>query len=341
VELTFRTRAYRLRAPLLSAWGALERRELVEVELRDGDGRVGRGEAAPLEPYDGVPLPAVLAALDAYTAVMRVLPDHVPREDVLDACHAERPLPQALAAVDLALWDLEGKRAGHAAAHLIAAGAARSVPVNAVIAAADRAGAAEEAARATLRGFRCLKLKVGVGDDAGRLAAVRAAVGPDVALRVDANGAWRTADEALANLDKLAPAGIELCEEPVHGAEELAAVAERSPVAVAADESAGAVLEAGGGIDAVCLKVARCGGITGVLRDGARARDARMRVYVSSAFDGPAGIAGGLHAAAALAASGQVLACGLATLDALERAPRFPLRDGEMPLPDGDGLGEW
>ena len=78
-------------------------------------------------------------------------------------------------------------------------------------------------------GFRCVKVKVGIGDDAGRLAAVRAAVGPDVLIRVDANGAWATPEEALANLRALAPVGLELCEEPMHGVEALRAVA--APVA--------------------------------------------------------------------------------------------------------------
>src|ERR687895_247889 len=85
-------------------------------------------------------------------------------------------------------------RAGRATrrpvAHLLAAGAASLVEVNATIGAEDRAQAAAEAAAAARAGFGCVKVKVGVGDDAGRLAAVRAAAGPRVAIRVDANGAW-------------------------------------------------------------------------------------------------------------------------------------------------------
>ena len=66
------------------------------------------------------------------------------------------------------------------------------------------------------RGLRCVKVKVGVGDDAGRVAAVRAAAGPEMELRLDANGAWEV-DEAVAAIEALAPAGLELVEEPVHG----------------------------------------------------------------------------------------------------------------------------
>ena len=93
------------------------------------------------------------------------------------------------------------------------------------------------AAAAVREGFRCVKVKVGIGDDAGRLAAVRAAVGPDVLIRVDANGAWETPEEALANLRALAPVGLELCEEPIHGVEALRAVARESPVRIAMDET--------------------------------------------------------------------------------------------------------
>ena len=69
--LTVRTVRLRLRAPLRAAWGSLHERELVQVRLLFSDSDFGDGEAAPLEPYDGVPLAAVLAALDAYAAVLR------------------------------------------------------------------------------------------------------------------------------------------------------------------------------------------------------------------------------------------------------------------------------
>ncbi len=142
--------------------------------------------------------------------------------ELLAACAAERDLPEALAAIDLALWDRAGRRAGRPVAQLLAEDAASSVAVNATLGADDRAGAAAQAAAAARAGFGCVKVKVGIGDDAGRVAAVRAAVGPDVALRVDANGAWSNAHEALANLRALVPAGLEYAEEPVHGVDALA-----------------------------------------------------------------------------------------------------------------------
>jgi L-alanine-DL-glutamate epimerase-like enolase superfamily enzyme len=322
----------RLREPLVAAWGSLSERELVRVRLSVADGW-GEGEAAPLEPYDGVSMAAVLAALDAYAQVIAGDP-----EELLDACRAERDLPQAMAAIDLALWDLAGRRSGRPVAEVLG-GDVAPVPVNALVGAEDRAGAARAAAAFVAAGYRCLKVKVGVGDDAGRLAAVRAAVGPDVAIRADANGAWTSVREALANLRALAPVGLELCEEPVHGVEAFHELRAESPVPIAMDETAAApgAVESGAA-DAVCLKISRCGGIGGVLRDAAAARAAGSAVYLASTFDGPVGVAAGLHAAAALLSTGGLLPCGLATLGAFAAfdAPR-PVDGGLVP-PSGPGI---
>lgn len=329
-----------LRAPFVTSWGELREREVLRVRLAWSDDDFGVGEAAPLEPYDGVSLGAVGAALDAYGELLRGADPGAGHAELLAACAAERDLPQALAAIDLALWDRAGRRAGRPVAHLLAAGAAARVPVNATLGAEDRAGAAAQAAEAARTGFGCVKVKVGIGDDAGRLAAVRAAAGPEMAIRIDANGAWSTPHEAVANLRVLAPTGLEYAEEPVHGADALAAVRAARVVPVAMDETAaepGAV--ASGAVDAVCLKVARCGGITGLMRDARAARDAGSEVYVASSFDGPVGVAAGVHAAAALAASGPLPWCGLATLGVFEGLEGvLPVRGGAIAVPDGPGL---
>jgi L-alanine-DL-glutamate epimerase-like enolase superfamily enzyme len=328
-----------LRAPLRTAWGELRERELLRVELEAGDGLVGVGEAAPLEPYDGVPMAAVRAALDAYGRALEPLELTDPKlfGEALDLCRAERDLPPALAAIDLALWDLAGRRAGRPVAELLHRRPLAAVPVNATIGAEDRATAAAEAAAAVAAGFRCVKVKVGIGDDGGRVAAVRAAVGPATLIRVDANGAWSSPEEALANLRLLVPIGIELAEEPVHGVEALRAVRAGSPIPVAMDETHA---PSSGAADAVCLKISRSGGITGLLDDAAAVQKAGSVVYVASSFDGPTGIAAGLHAAAALGAGAPLPHCGLATLRAFAGADPLPAEAGLIAVPDGPGLGQ-
>ncbi len=323
----------RLRAPFVSARATVDDRPLLLLSLTDGDGVTGYGEAAPLE----VPLDDVRAALEDCRPILGAADQATPAAELLAACERVAVLPQALAAVDLALWDQAGRRAGQPVWRLLRAPSGDPVAVNATVAAPDRAGAATSAAAARAAGFGALKLKVGTGDDAGRLAAVRAAAGPRMAIRLDANGVW-SVPEALATLRALEPAGIELCEEPVTGLDELERVSAEASVAVALDESAAlpGALERRVA-DAVCLKIVRYGGITGVLEAARRARHSGYDVYLASMLDGPLGIAAALHAAAALRPR---RACGLATLGFFEPPDPLPARDGLIALPRGTGLGD-
>lgn len=286
----------RLRAPLRAAWGTVEQRELLRVRVRDEQGRAGIGEAGAMPGFDEVTEEQARAA-----------------------------------ALDVARWDLRGKRAGRPVASLLADSPLAAVPVNALV--DDH----REAAAALAAGFRCVKVKVGLGDDPARVAAVRAAVGPEVAIRLDANGAW-SVEEAVRALAALAHAGIELCEEPVHGVEELQAVRAAVAVPVAMDETAsrpGAV--ASGAADAVCLRIGAQGGISGLLEAAAAARAAGSDVYLASTLDGPAGVAGAVHAAAAL---GVKRPCGLATLGRFaELDDPLPPREGCIAVPSAPGLG--
>ena len=240
----------------------------------------------------------------------------------------------------MALWDRAGQIRGLPLAELISDDPAPTVPVNATLTALDRAGVAEQTARAVAAGFDCVKLKVGVGDDAGRVAAARAAGGPELALRLDANGAWDV-EQAVRMIDALAPAGLELVEEPVHGLQRVREVRERVAVRVAIDETAAEHGALGAGVaDAVCLKISRCGGISGLIVAATLVRASGAEPYVASSYDGPLGIAAAVHAAAALASRGPVPCCGLATLQLFEELDDLlPVHDGRIAVPDRAGLG--
>jgi L-Ala-D/L-Glu epimerase len=328
----------RLRAPFSSAWGSISDRRLVTVRLEDADGHVGLGEAAPLPDYHGVNVEDVFEALEAARVILTEASGVAPARDRLAEWSQMAVFP-AVAALDMALWDLEGNRAARPVWELLGASAAEPVEVNYTIAAADRAGAASEAAQARAAGFRCVKAKVGIGDDAGRLAAIRAVLGPGLSIRLDANGAW-SVDEAVAALRALAPVGIELCEEPVRGLAQTRAVAQAVPdVPIALDETASAA----GALEervcqAVCLKVAGCGGITGLLDAARRARAAGYEVYLASTLDGPLGIAAALHTAAAVRPD---RFCGLATLGLFaDREDPLSASGGRIAMPSGPGLGD-
>jgi len=339
MKLVMRRHALRLLPPFQSSYGTVSERELLVVSLTDDDGVTGYGEAAPLQPYDGVSVERVERALERYRPIVERSQGSNGAE-IVDACRRADDLPEAFAAIDLALWDRAGRRAGRPVASLLTDAPVAHVPVNATLSAVDRAGAAEQAARAVELGFQCLKVKVGTGDDAGRVAAVRAAAGPHTALRVDANGAW-SVEEAVRSIDALSPSGRELVEEPVHGLAGVREVRERVAVRVAIDETAaehGALTA--GVADAVCLKISRCGGISGLLAAAALVRASGAEAYVASTLDGPLGVAAGVHAAAALASRGPLPACGLATLGMLEGLEDvLAPAGGQIRVPDGPGLG--
>ena len=233
-----------------------------------------------------------------------------------------------------------GTEGGPSGGRLLSDRHAPSVAVNATIAATDRNAAAEQAAKAVGEGYACLKLKVGIGDDAGRVAAVRAAAGPGASLRLDANGAWDV-EQAVRTIEALAPAGLELVEEPVHGLVGMREVRERVPVRIAIDETASERGALGGGVaDAVCLKISRCGGIGALVAAAALVRASGAEVYLASTLDGPLGVAAALHAAAALASRGPLPHCGLATLSLFEGIENpLPARGGAIAVPLGPGLG--
>lgn len=335
MQVRISERSLRFKVPLRTAFGELCERPLLELDLI-GDDVTGCGEAAPLEAYDGVSIEAARAALEAYRPVLEQA-ETMPGSAVVDLCREIDPLPQALAAVDLALWDRAGKREGKPVSRLLTDDPAETVEVNATIGAVDPVAAADAAARHVREGIRTLKIKVAAGDDGRRVAAVRAAAGPTVRLRLDANGGWTVA-EAVRAVELLSPAGLELVEEPVHGIDALRDVRERVATRIAMDETAAEPGALGSGAaDAVCLKVSRAGGISALLAQAAYVRASGSEPYLASTFDGPRGIAAALHCQAALRCD---LAAGLATLGWFSGFEhQFPIEDGHIVVPSAPGLG--
>jgi o-succinylbenzoate synthase len=306
-----------LREPFVTAGGVVSARELVLLRLEDEDGVVGYGEAAPLPSYDGVSV-----------------------EDVVAALRAEEPgPPQARTAEEMARLDLEARREGRP----LGEPGAEAIAVNRTLAAGPPEEVARRAEEAVRDGFSCVKVKVGLPDDVDRVAAVRLAIGPWPAIRLDANGAW-TVEEAIEKLRELATFDIQLVEQPCRTLEELAAVRQEATVPVAADESvatpddvrAAAAAEA---CDVVNVKLAPSGGF-GAAREALRcATEHGLTSFLSSTLDGPWGIAAALQLAAAERVQ---MACGLATLELFDAQLALalpPPHDGLLDVPQGPGLG--
>jgi O-succinylbenzoate synthase len=191
-------------------------------------------------------------------------------------------------------------------------------------------------------GCRTAKVKVAdprssLADDCDRVAAVRDALGPGGAIRVDANTAWDvdTAVRAIAELDKAA-GGLEYAEQPCPSIDDLAAVRRRVSVRIAADESIRRAedplkVAVAGAADIAVLKVSPLGGVRRALEV---AEACGLPCVVSSAVETSVGLAAGLALAGALPEL--EFACGLGTISLLDgdvcADPLSPV-GGYLPVP--------
>jgi o-succinylbenzoate synthase len=325
------------RAPYVTARGSLARREMVLLRLRTADGLVGLGEAVPLSLRGGASLARVAAELELLSELSEL------DEATLGGGLVELSAP-ARCAASTALMDLRGRRAA-AEGHSTGTGAAQPVRCNATLVAGEPAAVARDALAWAAEGYSTFKLKLGTGEDAAQVRAVREALGPSARIRVDANASWdvATAKRTLRELEEL---GVELAEQPVATLEEAAEVATATSIPIAGDES---VASRGDAERAVSLGACALAGVklskVGGPQEAIEIADV-LPSYLSSALDGPVGIAAAAQVAQTLRESAQGdaldVAHGLATqrlfADSVA-AVECELRDGMLHPPPGPGLG--
>jgi o-succinylbenzoate synthase len=334
----------------------MQTREGVRIALECGDGEpVGIGESLPLPELGTESLEVCIAAAHELARSLTGLPFSL--EAFLAALEpGTLHAPAARAAFDLAAHDLASRALRIAIPELLAQSSSfpmqpeprpRWVRVNAVTGAGEPQAAVRAALRAVALGYTVLKLKVGAADpaeDQARIEAVRSAVGPDLAIRIDANGAW-SADLALALLEKLEPCGIELCEQPVPARDlaGLARVHAASPIAVAADEALahpdGQTACAEGGLASFAiLKPTVLGGLRAAARLAERVARGGVRCIVTTAFDGPCGTAAALQLAAACGDAERAHGLDAATIIAAEFPASLRVQRGRLLAPRSPGL---
>lgn len=324
------------REPYVTARGRLERREMVLLRLRDADGMTGLGEAVPLSLRGGTGLARVVWDLER-------LGEREQLDEATLMGGAIALSPPARCAALTALMDLRGRRA--ASERPAAPGGSSPIPCNATLVAGPPTAVAADAEHWAADGFSTFKLKLGAGDDIEQVRAVRDAVGPEARIRVDVNAAWDV-QTAKRTLTALEPLDVELAEQPVATLEEAAEVAGAGGIPIAGDESIESRADAE---RAVALGACRLAGLKLAKVGGPEAAIEIAEVipsFVSSALDGPVGIAAAAQVAQTLReTAGDAapdLAQGLATqrLFASTVAAAGPeLRGDMLHLPDGPGLG--
>jgi muconate cycloisomerase len=241
------------------------------VKVRTDVGLVGLGEASCTPRWSGEDQVSAGHFIDTYFAPALVGRDPT-RID--EATGDVFPLVAGnyftKSAVEMALWDLAGKAAGKPVYELFGGKVRDFVTTKWSVSGRRPEQAAEIARWALSKGFRAMKVKVGLGPDAdlARVSAVRAAVGPDLKLGVDANGGWGDPATALAAIERLRALGIAFVEQPVWAGdpEDMAVVRRGAGVPIIADESLYTLADArqlarAGACDVFSVYVGKAGGI--------------------------------------------------------------------------------
>jgi len=315
-----------------AAPGALEQRELVLLRVTDADGVVGLGEGVPLSLRGGADLARVVESLEQWAQGAEAdgyggLP--------------EGPSP-ARCAVATALADLDARIEGvplHV--HLGGDPEPPAIRCNATLGADSPNDVSAQAEAVASAGFQRFKLKVGLPGDRQRLDALRATLSSDEMIRLDANGSWAP-EQAISFIEETGYSDIELLEQPCPDLDGMAIVRDELEVVIVADESVSTPEEAAeaerlGACDAVTIKISKVGGLDGSL-------GAHLPTYLSSALDGPVGIAAAGHLAATLPQEGPTgpVFHGLATLplfDGTIASSEPELDRDRLVLPPGPGCG--
>jgi L-Ala-D/L-Glu epimerase len=236
---------------------------VVIVRLTDSEGCLGLGEASPSERY-GENVDSVLAFLRQVDA-RRISPDDLPGslvylDSIAPGQHA------AKCAVDLALHDLAARRAGLPVHDFLGLRFTEGQHLTSFSIGIDNPNQVRDKVLAAAQ-YPVLKFKLGSPHDRENLRALRDAA-PDKMIRVDANEAWKTASEALRQIEWLASDGqIEFVEQPMPSKarpRDRAWLKARSPLPLMADESYRSLFDLSRCVDgfhAVNVKLIKTGGI--------------------------------------------------------------------------------
>jgi L-alanine-DL-glutamate epimerase-like enolase superfamily enzyme len=294
-----------LAAPFEVALGVIDTADTVVVRLETDVGLVGYGEGAGVTFVTGETSETVLGAI-------RLLEPVVVGQSPFAIDFVHRGMDQvvvgngaAKAALDLALYDLMGKAAGLPLFRLLG-GVAGRVEVDQTIGLGEPSVMGARAAELVAEGYRELKVKAGADDaqDRAAIAAIRAAA-PEARLKVDANQGW-TPRQALSLLAEYERHGVAAVEQPVPYWDRagLACVRAHSPIPVMADESCFTPHDAVdlvrlGAVDAINIKLMKCGGLYPALQIDALAEAAGVTTMVGCMLESRLAIAAGAHLAAA------------------------------------------
>ncbi len=341
-----------VRRPHQMSFTTLEAVNFAFVRLETSDGLTGWGEAACLggPTWSEESAESVAATIERYVAPWLVGRDATKIESLRgEMARRVQGNPFARAAVEMALWDVNGRALGVPVHRLLGGRVRDRVPLSWSLAVSDGDAEVAEAKEKVALGHRIFKIKTAahpVAHDVERVRRIREAVGPEVALRVDANQGWDR-PTALRAIRALEPYRLDFVEQPVPrwDLEGMAEIARAVAVPIMADESCFSPHDALtiarlGGVSILALKLTKSAGILGAMAVARIAEAAGMGCYVGCMIETSLGTAAYLQVA--LAATPVTWGCELfgplLLAGDVVRRP-VPYADGCILSLEGPGLG--
>jgi muconate cycloisomerase len=325
----------------------------VMLRVHTGEGITGLGEVSCTPVWSGED------SVTAVHVIRNFLEPAVAGEDPRDIERLTAKMRRAVAGhpftksgVEIALWDILGKSCGLPVYRLLGGAVREAIPIKMSVSGAEPARAAELANWAMAKGLNALKVKVGMEpeSDIERVRAVRAAIGPNIRMGIDANGGWpvRVAIQTIRRM--VEESGIYFAEQPVAplDLQWLVDVRRNITVPVMADESCYTLQDAmaiarAGAADVLSIYVGKGGGIGPARKIAAVAEAAGLTCTVGSNLELGVASAAMAHLAAASTGIGaEEFPCDiLGPLGYEHQLLSEPLefRDGAVRVPRGLGLG--
>jgi L-alanine-DL-glutamate epimerase-like enolase superfamily enzyme len=338
---------FKLKNPYAIAYDSYDTAANVLVRIETASGSVGWGNAAPDAHVTGENIEQTKEILA--TSIVPALSGRDARNiaEIETLLQTTSPnTPAARAAIDIALYDLLGQRAGLPLYQLLG-GARQRIVSSVTLGIASVEDGTRQARELVQSGFRALKIKTGKDwkEDVERVKAIRDAIGATIALRVDANQGY-SVQEALKFIRGVKACQIEFIEQPTpaNALGDLKILRDESAIPVMADESARSANEVlnlafNKIVDMVNVKLMKNGGIAGAIQTVAVAAAGGLPIMLGCMDESRVSIAAALHLACAL--PGVLYADLDGAFDLVDdvAAGGFELQKGFLIPSDKPGLG--
>ncbi|EJR01333.1 O-succinylbenzoic acid (OSB) synthetase [Bacillus cereus MSX-A1] len=296
-----------LRSPFVISYGSYSDMPSIIVKMETDEGIIGYGEGVADDHVTGESWESTFHTLKhtLTPALIGKNPMNIEKiHDMMD--NTIYGVPTAKAAIDIACFDIMGKKLNQPVYQLIGGRYHEEFPVTHVLSIADPEDMAEEAASMIQKGYQSFKMKVGtnVKEDVKRIEAVRERVGNDIAIRIDVNQGWKNSANTLTALRSLGHLNIDWIEQPViaDDIDAMAHIRSKTDLPLMIDEGLKSSremrqiikLEAA---DKVNIKLMKCGGIYPAVKLAHQAEMAGIECQVGSMVESSVASSAGFHVA--------------------------------------------